>query len=205
VRILNEASIGSGMRRVEALVGPDALREINLERRLLDELTEVLKAGDPRTAPDRARQLMRELKQLQNELGMLHKGDVAARVEGIAGRASTVAGVRLVASVEDGDADALRELAQKVVNKLENEGGAAVVLGSASNGKALIVAAVSKNLVGRGVTAPQLLDDAAAQIGGGAGGKPILGFAGGRKGDAVEAAVASTRGRLEALVAGARA
>ena len=156
-------------------------------------------------APDRARQLMRELKQLQNELGALHKGDVAARVEGISARASTVAGVRLVASVEDGDADALRELAQKVVNKLENEGGAAAVLGSASNGKALIVAAVSKNLVGRGVTAPQLLEDAATQIGGGAGGKPILGFAGGRKGDAVDAAVASTRGRLEALVAGARA
>jgi hypothetical protein len=55
------------------------------------------------------------------------------------------------------------------------------------------------------VTAPQLLEDAATQIGGGAGGKPILGFAGGRKGEAVEAAVASTRGRLEALVAGARA
>src|SRR5204863_4026503 len=53
VRILGEGSIGSGMRRIEALVGPDALRQINLERHLLEEVTGALGAGDPQQALER--------------------------------------------------------------------------------------------------------------------------------------------------------
>ena len=54
MRILHEGSIGAGMRRVEALVGPDALREINAERALLDELVDALGSNDPRAAIERA-------------------------------------------------------------------------------------------------------------------------------------------------------
>ena len=64
---------------------------------------------------------------------------------------------------------------RRSVGKLEGNGGAAVVLGTGQGGKALIVAACSPRLVERGVTAPLLLEHAAKQIGGGAGGKPILG------------------------------
>jgi alanyl-tRNA synthetase len=203
IRILHEASIGAGMRRVEALVGPDALREINLERRLLEEVTQALGAGDPRGAPGRARQVLEQLKRLQSELGKLGKREAGERAEQVAGRASVVAGVKLVASLEDGGADELRELAQGAVGRLENESGAAVVLGSGQGGKALIVAACSKNLVARGVQAPRLLETAAAAVGGGAGGKPILGFAGGPRGDAVKEAVQKlVPARLEELLSG---
>jgi alanyl-tRNA synthetase len=202
VRILGEASIGAGMRRVEALVGPDALKEINVERELLHAVVSALGAGDPHTAPERARQLLEQVKRLESELGKIRKGDVKARVDAIVSRAVPVAGVPLVTAVEPADADDLRELAQGVVGKLETEHGAAVVLGSDAGGKALIVAACSKNLVGRGVTAPDLLKRAAAAIGGGAGGKPILGFAGGPKGDAVQDAIGAIPARLEELLAG---
>jgi len=94
-----------------------------------------------------------------------------------------------VTALHDGDAGELRELAQGAVLRLENANGAAVVLGSARGGGALIVAACSKNLVGRGVTAPLLLEPAAGAIGGRAGGKPILGTAGGPNGAAVKEAV----------------
>ena len=201
IRILHEASIGAGMRRVEALVGPDALREINLERRLFEEVTRALGAGDPRSAPERARQVMEQLKRIQSELGKMSKREVGERAAQVAGRASVVAGVQLVASLEDGDADELRELAQGAVGRLEGDGGAAVVLGTGQGGKALIVAACSKNLVARGVEAPRLLEPAARAIGGGAGGKPILGFAGGPKGDAVKEAVQKlVAARLEELL-----
>ena len=82
-------------------------------------------------------------------------------------------------------------------------GGAAVVLGSANGGKALIVAASTKRLVARGVTAPELLEVAAKQIGGGAGGKPTMAFAGGPNGGAVPEAVAGIPARLAELLAGA--
>src|SRR5436309_2646018 len=188
VRILGEASIGAGMRRVEAIVGPDALKEWNAEHVILEELAELLKA-EPPAIPDRVRGLLERLKRSESELGKLGAAQRADVVEQIVAGASEVAGVKLVARLHDGDAGELRELAQGAVSRLENPNGAAVVLGSARGGGALIVAACSKNLVGRRVTAPLLLEPAARAIGGRAGGKPILGTAGGPNGAAVEEAV----------------
>ncbi len=201
IRILHEGSIGAGMRRVEALVGPDALREINVERALLQRVAEALGTTDPRSADERARQLVERVKRLENELGKLRQGDVASLVDDIVGRASRVADVQVVASLQDADADQLRELAQKAVSKLEGNGGAAVVLGTDQGGKALIVGACSGRLVERGVTAPALLEQAARTIGGGAGGKPILGFAGGPNADAVKEAIQGIPARVEELLA----
>jgi len=201
VRIVGESSIGAGMRRVEALVGPDALKEINLERELLHAVVHALGAGDPHAAPERARQLVEQVKRLESEIGKIRKGDVKARVDELAGAATTIGGARVVTAVVPMAADELRELAQAAVGKLERSEGAAVVLGSDADGKALLVAACSPNLVGRGVTAPALLEPAAKAIGGGAGGKPILGFAGGPRGDAVADAIGAIPARLEELLA----
>jgi alanyl-tRNA synthetase len=200
VRILGESSIGAGMRRIEALVGPDALKEINVERELLHTVVSALGAGDPHAAPERARQLVAQVKRLESELGRMRQGDVKARIAELAGLAVNVTGVPLVAVLEMGGADELRELAQGVAGRLENDLGAAVVLASDVDGKALVVAACTKNLVSRGVTAPLLLEEAAKAIGGGAGGKPILGFAGGPKGGAVKGAVEAIPARLEELL-----
>jgi alanyl-tRNA synthetase len=188
VRILGEASIGAGMRRVEALVGPDALKEWNAEHVILEEVAELLRT-EPPAIPDRVRGLLDRLKRYESELGRIGAAQRADLIERIAARASEVAGAKLVAALHDGDAGELRELAQGAVSRLENPSGAAVVLGSARGGGALIVAACSKNLVGRGVTAQLLLEPAAGAIGGRAGGKPILGTAGGPNGAAVEEAV----------------
>jgi len=188
VRILGEASIGAGMRRVEALVGPDALKEWNAEHFIIEEVAELLRT-EPPAVPDRVRSLLERLKRYESELGKIGAAGRAELIEQIAGRAAEVAGVKLVAAEHDGDAGELRELAQGAVSRLENANGAAAVLGSARGGNALIVAACSKNLVGRGVTAPLLLEPAAVAIGGRAGGKPILGTAGGPNGSAVKEAV----------------
>ncbi len=157
LRILHEGSIGSGMRRVEALVGPDALREINAERELLRGLVEALGSKDATAALEHARRVVEENKRLKNELGRLSQQQAAGPGRRDRRDApSSVDGVRLVATVTDDDADTLRDLAQKAVGKLGGE--AAVVLGSAQGGKALLVAACSKPLTERGVTAPALLE-----------------------------------------------
>jgi alanyl-tRNA synthetase len=200
IRIVHEGSIGAGMRRIEALVGPDALQEINAERALLRSIVETLGSPDPVAAVERARQLVERVKQLESAAGKLERQGLATKVEGLIGRAQARAGARLVTALEEGDVGALRELAQKTVERLEGPEGAAVVLGSTQGGKASIVAAASQRLVERGVTAAALLEEAARRIGGGAGGKPNLAIAGGPNGDGVEEAVAAVPARLESLL-----
>jgi alanyl-tRNA synthetase len=203
IRVLGEASIGAGMRRVEALVGPDALRDVNAERALLEDVLEALQTGDRNAAPERIRSILEENRRLQAELARIRRQDVAARAQSLLDDAVEVDGVKLVVRREDAGADELRELAQGAVGRLEGPGGAAVVLGSGAGGRALLVAACSRNLVARDVDAKSLLATAAAVIGGGSGGKPNLGTAGGPNGAAVDEALVTIPARLQELLGGA--
>ncbi len=202
VRLLREGSIGAGMRRVEALVGPDALREINVERALLRGLVEALEAKDPRAALDRARKVVEENRRLRGELGTLRAGDrdslIASLVEGVV----DVEGVALVvAEVPGEDPGGLRDLAQKVRDRLQDR-PAAVVVGNAEGGKPMLVAAATAGAVERGVTAPELLRPGAALLGGGAGGKDILANAGGKDASRLPDALGGVPARLRELLGG---
>jgi alanyl-tRNA synthetase len=201
VRILHEGSIGSGMRRIEALVGPDALQHINAERHLLYDLMQALGGGDPEQAVERARRTVERVKQLESELGKIRKGERGSVVEALASKAEAVDGVRLVVSSVPGeDANGLRELADLLRTKLERDGAAAAVLGTTEGGSARLVASVTKPLITRGVTAKKLLEHAAKTIGGGAGGKDHLGMAGGKNAGALEDALGSIPARLAELL-----
>jgi alanyl-tRNA synthetase len=200
IRILGEASIGAGMRRVEALVGPDALREINVERELLRGLVGALGSKDPQAALEHARRVVEENRRLKNELGKLRAGDRDAAIEALVVGAVPVGGVDLVVSeVQGSDAGALRELAQKVRDRLASR-PAAVVLGTSDGGKAQLVAAVTGPAVARGVAGPALLELAANAIGGGAGGKDILAMAGGPRGEGLAEALGGIPSRLSELL-----
>ena len=199
VRILHETSIGAGMRRVEALVGPDALREINMERDLLYAIAREL-GTDPKGALERARHYAERVKELESELGKQAKRELMDRAEQLASGARVVEGANLVTAAVDADAGELRVLAQDLANRLESPEGAAVVLGTGRGGKALLVAASTKHLIGRGVTAPVLLEPAGKIVGGSAGGKPNLAFSGGPKGDAFQEALDAVEPRLKELL-----
>src|SRR5262245_928208 len=141
IRILREGSIGAGMRRVEALVGPDAIREINAERALLRELTAALDAKDPHAALDRARKVGEENRKLRGELGTRRAGDRDAVIASLVDGAQDIDGIALVVSEVPGeDHDGLRELAQKVRDRLSAR-PAVVVVGNGQDGKAMLVAA----------------------------------------------------------------
>jgi alanyl-tRNA synthetase len=200
IRLLHEGSIGAGMRRVEALVGPDALHEINAERALLHSLVDALGSNDPRSAIDHARKVIEENKRLRSELGKLQKGDRDAIVASLVDAALDLDGLSLVVSEVAGeDASGLRELAQKIRDRLQGR-PAAVVLGGGADGKAQLVAASTAEAVARGVTAPELLRDAASVIGGGAGGKDILAMAGGRDASAISQALGGIPARARELL-----
>jgi alanyl-tRNA synthetase len=201
IRILREGSIGAGMRRVEAVVGPDALREINLEREWLRAVAEAL-GTDPESVAERARQLVERVKRLESEQGKKEKEQLRGRAGELANAAREVAGARLVTLAHDAEAGELRALAQDVANRLENPQGAAVVLASGRGGKALVVAACTANLQDRGVTAPLLLEPAGEIVGGSSGGKPGLAFSGGPRGDATDRALDAIEPRLLSLLGG---
>ena len=200
IRLLREGSISAGLRRIEALVGPDALRAINADRALLHDLVAALDAKDARGALERARWVIDENKRLRSELGKLRAGDRDALIADLAAGTEDVEGVALVTreipGLEPGD---LRELAIKVRDRLQ-ERPAAVVVGS-GDGKAQLVAAATRGAIDRGVTAPALLTTAATVVGGGAGGRDDLANAGGTHADKVPDALASVRDRLRALLA----
>ena len=201
--VVSEASIGAGLRRIEALVGPDALRWVSAERRLLDEVAEVLGAGDPRQAPERARRAVARIRELENELGSIRSQERGQRIEELVASALDVAGVSLVvAEIPGEDTGGLRELALKLRDRLEAAGPGAVVLASADGDRASLVASCTKPLVERGVTAPQLLEQAAQAVGGRAGGKPHLAFGGGGRAQALGPALSGIPDRLAALVGG---
>ncbi len=202
VRILHEGSIGAGMRRVEALVGPDALREINAERTLLEGLVAALGSKDPQSATDHARRLVEKVKRLENELGTLRRGDRDSLVASLAGGAQQVAGMALVvAEVPGEDPSGLRELAVALRSRLEGRGPGVVVVGNGEGGKAMLVAAVTAAAIERGVTARALLSRAGETIGGGAGGKDNLANAGGSRSAAVGEALGDIPARLYELAA----
>jgi alanyl-tRNA synthetase len=200
IRILREGSIGAGMRRVEALVGPDAIREINAERAMLRRLVDALDAKDPQGAVERARKVVDENRRLRMELGELRAGDRDAVIASLVAGAHDVSGVSLVVSEVPGeDPSGLRELAQKVRDRL-SAGPAVVVVGNGQDGKAMLVAAATPTAVERGITAPAMLEVAAKVIGGGAGGKDLLANAGGKDPSKVPDALGGIPARLRELL-----
>ncbi len=207
VRFLGESSIGAGMRRIEAVVGPDALREINAERALLRGLVETLGSKDARAALEQARRVVDDNKRLRSELGKLRAGDRDGLIASLVDSAAIVAGgddglLLVVSEVPGEDPGGLRELAQKVRDKLSAR-PAIVVVGNADNGRPMLVAAATAEAVTRGVRAPDVLGSAAKVIGGGAGGKDLLANAGGTRADKVGEALGGIPARLRELLADA--
>ncbi|MGH2737364.1 MAG: alanine--tRNA ligase-related protein, partial [Actinomycetota bacterium] len=200
--VQSEQSIGSGLRRIEALVGPDALEHVHLERRLLEEVTEALGAGDPRQAPDRARRAAARIKELEQRLGTLQAVERDNWAKELVAGAERVDGVLLV--IREGwggeGSEGLRQRAEFVRRYMESEGPGAVVIGLDDRGKVTLVAACTSALIERGVTAPRLLEPIAAQVGGRSGGKPHLAFGGGTNAGALRGALALVPARLRELL-----
>ncbi|MEU3046892.1 alanine--tRNA ligase [Streptomyces sp. NPDC006984] len=188
VRILGEASIGSNLRRIEALTGRDALDHYDTERRLLEELATLLDTR-PQNAPDALRKRLDSLASAERELGRLREAELRDRAQQLAASARTVAGGRVVTEkVIDLGPDELRALAHNTASLLD-AGHVIVVLGTEHNGKALLAAAITRSLHDTGTDASRILITAAHTVGGGAGGKGPVASAGGRRVEALDEAL----------------
>ncbi len=185
VKLLGEASIGSGVRRVEALVGLDAFRYLAREHVLVQSLAGEFKA-QPDELPERIGAVLDRLKTAERELDRLRVAQVLASAGTLAAGAQDVGGVQLVAAEAPAGVDGndLRSLALDVRARLRPADPAVVVLASPSGSGAAFVAAVNDAGRAAGLSAGELVRVFAPVLGARGGGKPDL--AQGAGGDAAK-------------------
>ncbi|NHM30419.1 alanine--tRNA ligase [Neobacillus terrae] len=185
-KIVSEAGIGAGTRRIEAVTGEGAYTLLNDQVGLLKEAAEKMKTNI-KEVPNRLDSLLAEMKQLQRENESLSSklGNIEAR--SLVSNAQEINGVTVLsAKVNAGDMNNLRNMADDIKQKL---GSAVIVLGSVDDGKVNIIAGVTKDLIEKGFHAGKLVKEVASRCGGGGGGRPDMAQAGGKDPEKLEGAL----------------
>jgi alanyl-tRNA synthetase len=198
VKLLGEASIGSGVRRVEALVGLDAFRYLAREHTLVQSLSAEFKAK-PEELPERINGVLDRLKSAERELARLRVAQVLASAGSLAANAEDVRGVQLVAAEAPAGVNAndLRSLAMDVRGRLRAADPAVVLLASPKDGGGVsFVATVNDAGRAAGLAAGELVRVFAPVLGAGGGGKADLAQGAGGDGAKLDAAFAAVRARL---------
>jgi len=195
-RILSEESVAAGTRRIEAVTGRGVIEllERTLERQ--DRLAALLTAP-PETLETQVQSLLEERQRLSGELARLHESQAKAALDSL--QPESFGPTRLLAGVIPlADPELLRRLSDPFRAAQPSH---VVVLGSVVDGRPVLMAAVSEDLVRRGLNAADLVREAAGAIGGSGGGRPTMAQAGGKIAEglpqAVETARASARRRLQ--------
>ncbi len=190
VTLLGEASIGSGVRRVDALVGDGAYSQHARERALVGQLSGLLGAR-PDELADRVSTLLTRLKESEKELAGLHQGKLLAAAGGLAAAATSTGTTRLVAhdAGEIASADDLRTLALDVRARLGDAAPSVVAVAGASKGRPVVVVATNAPARAAGLRAGDLVRLASQVLGGGGGGKDDVAQGGGQDATKVGAAL----------------
>jgi alanyl-tRNA synthetase len=178
IKLLNESSIGAGVRRVEALVGVDAYKFLAREHILLNSLTDLIKGARTEELPERISDLLNKMKDIEKELATVRSAQALSQVGDLAKTAKIINGISYVSSVmADGvSGDDLRKIA---LDLRERESKSVVALISSNEGKPVLVVATSEEARADGVKAGALVKIGSTVLGGGGGGKDDFAQGGG--------------------------
>ncbi|HTL41805.1 MAG TPA: alanine--tRNA ligase [Pseudolysinimonas sp.] len=196
VNLVSEASVGSANRRVEALVGLDAFKDLAAERNLISQLTSTLKT--PRDQlPERISSLVAELRAAEKKIAAFEASRLSGRVPALVDSALRIGGY--LAVIEDvgelSSADDLRTLVTSVRDRLGSE-SSVVALAARVGGKPAVIVGTNPTAREAGAKAGVLARQAAATLGGGGGGKDDLAQGGGSDVSAIGAALDGIRSSL---------
>jgi alanyl-tRNA synthetase len=193
-KLLSEGSVGSGLRRIEAVTGRYALDYFNAVEKELKSIAAVLRVT-PTDAVKRVEQLNKNLREKDKEIETLKSKASQATSEDIISQAVTVGDVKtLIAVVSSPDTNTLRQNAEMLRDKL---GSSLVLLGAVIGDRVAFACFVSKDLVSRGLHAGNIVALAAKVTGGGGGGRPDMAQAGGKEIDKLELAMDEARKLVE--------
>ena len=177
-KIISEAGVSSGVRRIEAVSGASVLDYLNVRDQVTKDLCFRFKIK-PEEIPDRITTLQTELRNSEKTIQTLKSQLAIVKSDSLLQTAETVGEHKIIVSqLEDVDAESLKDAAERLLQKI---GNGAVVLGSIpEEGKVSIVAAFSSEVNKKGIQAGKFVGNVAKICGGGGGGKPNLAQAGGR-------------------------
>ena len=192
-KIVAETGIASGVRRIEALTGQAAVDWVEAKDKQLDGLAQLLKSSRDEVN-GKVEQLILKLKAHEKELAKL-KGKMASQAgSDLSSQAQDIGGVKvLTAHLEGADNNTLRDTLDQLKNKL---GTAAIVLASNNGEKVTLIAGVTKDLTAK-VKAGDLVNIAAAEVGGKGGGRPDMAQAGGSNPAAIPQALEAAKSWLQ--------
>lgn len=188
--IVSESSIGAGLRRIEAVTGRAAYELVRHRFQVLQQAARALETT-PELVYEKVQSLLEKIEELKNQAESLRKKLVAQEFMRDLENVPLIEGVPVLTTIlKDADADLLRQMADRFRQKYPS---GVVLLASLTDGRPLLVAAVTEDLVRRGLHAGELVKHAAALLGGSGGGKPTLAQAGGKDPARIEEALASAR------------
>ncbi|HEY8518229.1 MAG TPA: alanine--tRNA ligase [Candidatus Binatia bacterium] len=175
-KMRGESAVGAGVRRVEALTGEGALEAVRRRERELRQVAELLHGNEEEVAA-KLEKLLAQQKELERKLAEAQSKLVSGASRDLLDDVRQVDGIKVLAQrVDQVDAKVLRDLADKLRDRMRS---GVVVLGGSDGQKVLLLAAVTKDLVGR-VHAGDLIKQIAPIVGGGGGGRPDFAQAGGK-------------------------
>jgi alanyl-tRNA synthetase len=188
VTLTGESSVGSGVRRVEALVGIEAFRYLAKERSLVMGLSEALKV-QPEHLPDRVNKLLAQLKAAEKQIADLRSQTVLSDVGSIVAKSHDMWGVGYIAHRADGvSGNDLRTLALEIRNRVQNSPAVVALVGGVVD-KPSVVIVTTQGARDRGLNAGELVRVASETLGGRGGGKDDIAQGGGTDGSRAEDAL----------------
>ena len=197
-KIISEAGVASGIRRIEAIAGQAVLEYLTVRDNITKDLSDRFKIK-PEEISDRITGLQNELKNSQKEVEILKQQLALVKADSLLVEAEPTGEFQiLVAQLADIEAEALKAAAEKLAAKL---GKSAVVLGSfTDDGKVTLVAAFSKEVNAKGLQAGKFIGAIAKICGGGGGGRPNLAQAGGKDPSKLPEALEAAKSQLKAAL-----
>ncbi|MDK2407905.1 alanine--tRNA ligase [Aphanizomenon sp. PH219] len=194
-KIIAEAGVASGVRRIEAVSGAAVLDYLNVRDIVVKDLCDRFKVK-PEEIPDRITTLQTELRNNEKEIQSLKSQIAIVKSDSLLQTAEIIGEHKIIVSqLEDIDAESLKDAAERLLQKI---GNGAVVLGSIPEaGKVSIVAAFSSEVNKKGVQAGKFVGTIAKICGGGGGGKPNLAQAGGRDASKLPEALETAKTELQ--------
>ncbi|MBN2077108.1 MAG: alanine--tRNA ligase [Dehalococcoidales bacterium] len=185
-RITSESSIGSGLRRIEAVTGRGAEEYINRRIKNLEIIAKYLET-ETDEAVEKTRSLLDDLKNETRRANALESELAGRTAESLAGNVLAVNGVNVIAAkVKSSRIEVLREMGDILREKLKS---VIIVLGSVYDDRPVFIAAVTPDLVALGYNAGSIVKQVAQVTGGGGGGKPDLAQAGGKQKEKLDDAI----------------
>ena len=194
-RIISEAGVSAGVRRIEAVTGRGALARVRATDAAMATATAALRTS-PSELAEAIGRLQADNKALRKQLDDLKRQQALSAADGLVSQAREIGGVKVLAAVSD-TPKGLRDQADKLRDQL---GSGVIVLAAASGKKATLLVAVTRDLAGKRVHAGNLVRELAAVVGGRGGGRPDFAQAGGSEPDKVGDVVPAAYAALEALL-----